>query len=56
MAAPLIAGNDLTYMSPTTHAILTNEAVIASTRIRSGRQGYPVVKLGRPLGADQAAC
>ena len=43
MAAPLIAGNDLTKMSATTRAILTNAAVIAVDQDPLGRQGYPVM-------------
>ena len=42
MAAPLIAGNDLTRMSPQTLAILSNEAVIAVDQDPLGGQGYPV--------------
>jgi alpha-galactosidase len=41
MAAPLIAGNDLTMMSPVTRSILTNAAVIAVDQDPLGRQGYP---------------
>jgi alpha-galactosidase len=43
MAAPLIAGNDLSTMSTATQSILTNPAVIAVDQDRLGRQGYPVV-------------
>ena len=43
MAAPLIAGNDLSTMSSATRSILTNPAVIAVDQDRLGRQGYPVV-------------
>src|SRR4029077_19330821 len=46
MAAPLIAGNDLTQMSPVTRAILTNAAVIAIDQDPLGRQGYPVSSEG----------
>jgi len=42
MAAPLIAGNDLTTMSPVTVRMLTNSAVIAVDQDSLGRQGYPV--------------
>ena len=42
MAAPLIAGNDLTSMSATTKAILTNLAVIAVDQDPLGRQGHAV--------------
>ena len=46
MAAPLIAGNDLTTMSETTRSILTNQAVIAVDQDPLGRQGYPVASAG----------
>lgn len=46
MAAPLIAGNDLTRMSPATASILTNSAVIAVDQDPLGRQGYPVASAG----------
>jgi alpha-galactosidase len=46
MAAPLIAGNDLTAMSPATRAILTNTAVITVDQDPLGRQGYPVRSAG----------
>lgn len=42
MAAPLIAGNDLTAMSATTRSILTNPAVIAVDQDSLGRQGHAV--------------
>jgi len=42
MAAPLIAGNDLTSMSADTRSILTNQAVIAVDQDPLGRQAYPV--------------
>lgn len=42
MAAPLIAGNDLTAMTQATRKILTNRAVIAVDQDPLGRQGYPV--------------
>lgn len=42
MAAPLIAGNDLSAMSAATRHILTNRAVIAVDQDRLGKQGYPV--------------
>lgn len=42
MAAPLIAGNDLTAMSPTTRSILTNAAIIAVDQDPLGRQGHAV--------------
>ena len=42
MAAPLIAGNDLTTMSATTQSILTNISVIEVDQDPLGRQGYLV--------------
>jgi alpha-galactosidase len=42
MAAPLIAGNDLTHMSPQTLSILSNQAVIAVDQDPLGVQGHPV--------------
>jgi|SRR5579859_2282519 len=46
MAAPLIAGNDLSRMSETTRSILTNQAVIAIDQDPLGRPGYPVASAG----------
>ena len=46
MAAPLIAGNDLTLMSPVTRSILTNADVIAVDQDPLGQQGYPVSSEG----------
>ncbi len=46
MAAPLIAGNDLTTMSETTRSILTNQAIIDVDQDPLGRQGYPVASTG----------
>ena len=42
MAAPLIAGNDLTAMSATTRSIITNQPVIAVDQDPLGRQGHAV--------------
>jgi alpha-galactosidase len=42
MAAPLIAGNDLTSMSAQTLAILTNPEVIAVDQDPAGEQGFQV--------------
>ena len=42
LAAPLIAGNNLTTMSSVTRGILTNRAVIAVDQDKLARQGYPV--------------
>ncbi len=39
LAAPLLAGNDLTTMSPETIALLTNREVIAIDQDRAGKQG-----------------
>lgn len=44
MAAPLIAGNDLKTMSPSTRAILLNREVIAVDQDALGRQGRRVWK------------
>ena len=61
MAAPLIAGNDLTRMSPVTRRILTNRAVIAVDQDSLGRQGYPVSSsrmtwvLAKPLADGHVA-
>lgn len=46
LAAPLIAGNDLTKMTPYTLELLTNREVIAVDQDPLGRQGYPVVQEG----------
>ena len=61
LAAPLIAGNDLSKMSPDTLRILTNKDVIAIDQDMLGRQGRRVAKAGnlevwtRPLaGGDRA--
>ena len=39
LAAPLLAGNDLSKMSPETLAMLTNKEVIAVDQDRLGKQG-----------------
>jgi alpha-galactosidase len=39
LAAPLLAGNDLTTMTPETIALLTNREVIAINQDRAGKQG-----------------
>ena len=46
LAAPLIAGNDLTHMSHDIFSILTNGAVIAVDQDPLGAQGYPVTNRG----------
>jgi len=49
MAAPLITGNDLSKMSATTKAILTNAEVIAVDQDPLGKQGRVVAKPGTDL-------
>ncbi|MCW3840680.1 NEW3 domain-containing protein [Micromonospora yasonensis] len=55
MAAPLLAGNDLTTMSADIREILTNREVIAVDQDPLGRPGYPVANtdghwvLSKPL-------
>jgi alpha-galactosidase len=46
LAAPLIAGNDVTRMTPYTVEILTNREVIAVDQDPLGKQGYRVVQEG----------
>jgi alpha-galactosidase len=46
LAAPLIAGNDLSRMRPATREILTNSEVIAVDQDRLGVQGFRAYKLG----------
>jgi len=46
LAAPLLAGNDLTKMTPETLAILTNREVIAIDQDPAGRQGDRVTAEG----------
>jgi alpha-galactosidase len=61
MAAPLIAGNDLTNMSPETRSILLNREVIAIDQDPRGEAGRRVVKVGdlevwaRPLSNGSRA-
>jgi len=61
MAAPLIAGNDVTHMSAAVQALLTNRAVIAVDQDPLGRQGYPVLSarglwaLTKPLANGDAS-
>ena len=62
LAAPLLAGNDLSKMSPETLAILTNKEVIAVDQDRLGKQGDRASATGmteiwtKPLsGGDLAA-
>lgn len=47
LAAPLLAGNDLSKMSPETLAILTNKEVIAVDQDRLGKQGDRASALGQ---------
>jgi alpha-galactosidase len=55
LAAPLLAGNDLTHMSPETVALLSNREIIAIDQDKAGRQGDrvraegPLELWGRPL-------
>jgi alpha-galactosidase len=46
LAAPLIAGNDLTQMTPYTVAMLTNPEVIAVDQDPLGKQGFRVMQKG----------
>ena len=61
LAAPLLAGNDLTTMTPETVALLTNKDVIAVDQDRAGRQGDRVSAVGpieiwvRPLADGSKA-
>ncbi|MGH9522781.1 MAG: glycoside hydrolase family 27 protein [Terriglobales bacterium] len=61
LAAPLIAGNDLSAMNPDTTAILTNKDVVAIDQDRLGKQGDRVTVEGplelwaRPLADGSKA-
>ncbi len=46
LAAPLLAGNDLSKMTPETLAILTNREVVAVDQDKLGKQGYRVSAVG----------
>ena len=46
LAAPLLAGNDLSSMTPETVALLTNKDVIAVDQDRAGKQGDRVIAMG----------
>jgi alpha-galactosidase len=46
LAAPLIAGNDLTRMTPFTMELLTNREVIAVDQDPLGKQGYRIAQEG----------
>ena len=52
MAAPLVAGTDLTTISEADLAIYKNSAVIAVDQDRLGRQAVPIAAGGRPAGSD----
>ena len=63
LAAPLIAGNDITKMTPQTKAMLTNKDVIAIDQDTMGVQGFRYAKIenletwAKPLGnGDWAIC
>jgi alpha-galactosidase len=63
LAAPLIAGNDLSTMSKETIGILTNKEVIAIDQDKLGKQGYLIEDeekfqiFLKPLsGGDTAIC
>jgi alpha-galactosidase len=63
LAAPLIAGNDLSNMTKETISVLTNKALIAVDQDRLGRQGYLIENdeyfqiFLKPLsGGDTAIC
>jgi alpha-galactosidase len=61
LAAPLLAGNDLSKMSPDTLAILTNKEVVAVDQDPKGIQGRRVAQEGplevwtKPLADDSVA-
>ncbi len=46
LAAPLLAGNDLSKMSPETLALLTNPEVVALDQDPAGKQGYRISEEG----------
>jgi alpha-galactosidase len=46
LAAPLLAGNDLSKMTDDTKAILLNKSVIAVDQDKLGKQGYRVSEVG----------
>jgi alpha-galactosidase len=61
LAAPLLAGNDLSKMTPETLATLTNRDVVAVDQDKLGKQGYRVSAEGpleiweKPLSGDAKA-
>jgi alpha-galactosidase len=61
LAAPLLAGNDLSKMTEATKTILTNAEVISVDQDSLGQQGVPVLKDGltevyaRPLASSSRA-
>lgn len=63
LAAPLIAGNDLTQMDPVSKDILINKDMIAIDQDKLGKQGYKIKDYGeievyyKPLNnSDMAIC
>ena len=52
LAAPLMAGNDLSKMSSSTKEILTNKEVIAIDQDKLGKQGYKNCSLNLLQEAD----
>ena len=52
MAAPLLAGTDLTTISKADLAIYTNKKVIAVDQDALGKQGVPIPNDGKPAGDD----
>jgi alpha-galactosidase len=63
LAAPLIAGNDLTQMDPVSKDILINQDMIAIDQDKLGKQGYKIKDYGeievyyKPLNnSDMAIC
>lgn len=46
LAAPLLAGNDLSRMTPFTVDMLTNREVLAIDQDSLGKQGYPIIQEG----------
>jgi alpha-galactosidase len=61
LAAPLLAGNDLTTMTPETIALLTNKEIVAVDQDHAGRQGDRISAVGpieiwaRPLADGSKA-
>jgi alpha-galactosidase len=61
LAAPLLAGNDLSRMTPATKAILLNKEVIAVDQDKLGKEGSRALAMGlteiwtKPLSGDALA-